>query len=104
MGHDDYISVSSDDGPGGYAQDAELKRCRSSRWGAAKRTGLVSMLTILVFALGFSAGNWHGRAGEGLAGSSAPVQQGGSVSEVGEDSDGLLPPQAFVPECEWSAG
>lgn len=104
MGHDDYIPVALDDGPGGYAQDAEHKRRKSSRYEAAKRTALLSILTMVVFVLGFSAGNWHGREGEGLAGSSAPVQQEPSVAEVEGSSHELLPPQAFIPGCEWFTG
>lgn len=99
MGHDNYVPVPSEDGPGGYAQDAELKRRRTSRYDAAKRMVLLSILTIAVFVLGFTAGNWHGKAGEGSDDSSDPVQQEASVTEDEGGSDELLlPPQAFVPD------
>lgn len=101
MGHDDYIPVASDDSPGGHAQDAELKRRKSSRYEAAKRTALLLLLTSIAFVLGFSAGRWQGRAGEGLAGSSTRVQQEeDAVTEVEGSGDGLLSPQAFVPDSE----
>lgn len=102
MGHDNYVPVPSEDGPGGYAQDAELQRRRTSRCDAAKRTTLLSILTIAVFVLGFTAGNWHGKSGEGPVDSSDPVQQEASVIEDEGGSDELsLPPQAFVPDCEF---
>ncbi|ROV98716.1 hypothetical protein VMCG_06807 [Cytospora schulzeri] len=98
MSHDDYVPIPLDDGPGGYAQDAELKRRKTSRLEAAKRTALLSILTIIVFVLGFTAGNRHGQTGEGATGSSAPVQQEASVTEEGSSDEVLLPAQVFVPE------
>ncbi|KUI54282.1 hypothetical protein VP1G_01565 [Cytospora mali] len=99
MGHDDYIAVPLDDGPGGYAQDAEQKRRRSSRYEAAKRTALLLTLTIIIFGLGFCAGNRLGHAGDGRFGSSDDrVQSEVSTAEEEGSGDGLLSPQAFVPE------
>lgn len=100
MGHDDYVPIPLDDGPGSYAQDAELKRRRTSRYEAAKRTALFSILTLVIFALGYTAGNQHGQVDGGSVGSSDRVQQEASTTEGEGSSDGLLPPQAFVPDCK----
>lgn len=95
MGHDDYIAVPLDDGPGGYAEEAELKRRRTSRREAIKRTALLALLTVVIFAMGFGAGSHYGQAGEG---------RGASTVEEEDASSGLLPAHAFVPDCELSSG
>lgn len=98
MGNDTYTSVPLDDGPEGYAVGAAGKRQRSPRLEKTMRVAVLSLLTIVVFLLGFAAGDRYGQTVK------AVVSAGGSkeAAVAGGESNNvtLLPPQAFVPDCE----
>ncbi|KAK2600542.1 hypothetical protein N8I77_010069 [Diaporthe amygdali] len=102
MGNDIYTSVPLDDGPEGYALGAANKRQRSSRLETAKRAVFVSILALVVFLLGFGAGDRYGKAAKSTATATATVSIGEQEAAVtgGESGSGgaLLPPQAFVPD------
>lgn len=94
MGNDTYTSVPlDDDGP--YAPE---KRQRSPRLEKAMRWAFISLFTVVVFLLGFAAGDRYGQTVK------AAVSIGGpeAVAEGGESGNNatLLSPQAFVPDCE----
>lgn len=101
MGNDTYTSVPlDDDGP--YALGAAEKRQRSPRLEKAMKWAFLSLLTIVVFLLGFTAGDSYGKTLK------AAVSIGGHEEAVAGGDRGknatLLPPQAFVPDCESSLG
>lgn len=66
------------------------------------RVAFLSLLTIVVFLLGFAAGDRYGQTVK------AVVSVGGQKSAAAEggksDNNTLLPPQAFVPDCESRLG
>lgn len=99
MGNDTYTSVPlDDDGP--YALGAAEKRQRPPRLEKAMRVAFLSLLTIVVFLLGFAAGD---RYGQTVKSAVSPSKPDAAVESGDSNSNGtLLSPQAFVPECESS--
>lgn len=107
MGNDTYTPVPlDDDGPEGYALGAADKRRRSSRLETAKRVALMSVLAAVVFVMGFGAGDRYGNSATPAAsvGEHEPAVttggESGGGSGGGRGGNGL-PPQAFVPDCEF---
>lgn len=101
MGNDTYTSVPlDDDGP--YALGAAEKRQRSPRLEKAMRWACLSLLTIVVFLLGFTTGDSYGQTVK----AAVSIGQQEAVAEGGDSGNNgtLLPPQAFVPDCESSLG
>ena len=98
MGNDTYTSVPLDDGPEGYVLGAAGKRQRPLRLEKKMQVAFLSLLTVVVFLLGFAAGDRYGQTVK------AVVSAGGSKEAAvadGESNNGtLLPPQAFVPDCK----
>ncbi|KAK7708892.1 hypothetical protein SLS64_006372 [Diaporthe eres] len=95
MGNDTYTSVPlDDDGP--YAIGAAERRQRSPRLEKAMKWACLSLLTIVVFLLGFTAGDSYGKTLK------AAVSIGGHEEAVAGGDRGkngtLLPPRAFVPD------
>jgi hypothetical protein len=94
MGSDTYTSVPLDDGLEGYGSATETWQ-RSPRLERAMRGAFVSLLTVVVFLLGFAAGDRYGRTAK-------------AVVAVGESNNNgtLSSPQpgaaAFVPDSESS--
>lgn len=102
MGNDTYTSVPlDDDGP--YVLGAAERRQRSPRLEKTMKWACLSLLTIVVFLLGFTAGD---RYGQTVKAAVVSVGEKEAVVEGGEsgNSGTLLPPQAFVPDCELSLG
>lgn len=98
MGNDTYTSVPlDDDGP--YALGAAEKRQRSPRLEKATRWACLSLLTIVVFLLGFTTGDRYGQTVK----AAVSVGQQEAIVDGGKNGT-LLPPQAFVPDCESSLG
>lgn len=102
MGNDIYTSVPLDDGPEGYALGAANKRQMSSRLETVKRVAFISILAVVVFLLGFGAGDRYGKAAKSTATATVSVGEQEAAVTGGESGSGgaLLPPQAFVPDCE----
>lgn len=97
MGHTEYTAVPVEDRPGAeYALGAEDggaggDRRRPSSWcERAKQALYISSLLLLTLILGFCLGRKHEHASMGGG--------GGSGMSAGSAANGLLPPQAFVPE------
>lgn len=99
MGNDTYTSVPLDD-DGSYALGAAEKRQRPPRLEKAMRVAFLSLLTIVVFLLGFAAGD---RYGQTVKSAVSPSKAEAAVEGGESGSNGtLLSPQAFVPDCESS--
>lgn len=99
MGNDTYTSVPlDDDGP--YVLGAAERRQRSPRLEKTMKWACLSLLTIVVFLLGFTAGDRYGQTVKAAVsvGEKEGVVEGGKSGNNGT----LLPPQAFVPDCESS--
>ena len=99
MGNDTYTSVPLDDGPESYALE---KRQRPPRLEKAMRVATLSLISIVVFLLGFAAGDRYGqtvRTAVSVGDNKETAVAGGESGKNGT----LLPPQAFVPDCEWSS-
>lgn len=97
MGNDTYTSVPlDDDGPWRVAE----KRQRPPRLEKAMRVAFLSLLTIVIFLLGFAAGDRYGKTVKSAVSASKPeaAAEGGDSNSNGT----LLSPQAFVPDCESS--
>lgn len=98
MGNDTYTSVPlDDDGP--YVLGSADKRRRSPRLERTMRVACISLVTIVVFLLGFAAGDRYGqtvKAAVSVGGQPEAVVEGGDSDRNGT----LLSPQAFVPDCE----
>lgn len=102
MGNDTYTSVPlDDDGP--YALGTAEKRQRPPRLEKALRWAFLSLLTIVVFLLGFAAGDRYGQTAKealSVGGGDKEAVAGGEGGKNGS----LLPAQAFVPDCESRLG
>jgi hypothetical protein len=96
MGNDTYTSVPLDDGP--EARGAAEKRHRSPRLERAMRVAFLSLLTVVIFLLGFAAGDRYGRTVKAVM--SVGGNKDAAVEGSGSNNGTLLPPQAFVPDCE----
>lgn len=100
MGNDTYTSVPlDDDGP--YVLGSADKRRRSPRLERTMKWACISLFTIVVFLLGFTAGDRYGqtvKAAVSVGGQPEAAVEGGESGNNGT----LSSPQGFVPDCESS--
>lgn len=98
MGNDTYTSVPlDDDGP--YVLGVGEKRQRSPRLEKTMKLACLGLLTIVVFLLGFTAGDRYGQTVKEAVSIGSEHEEAAAGGESGKNTT-LLPPQAFVPECE----
>ncbi|POS81183.1 hypothetical protein DHEL01_v200394 [Diaporthe helianthi] len=95
MGNDTYTSVPLDDGPEAYALGAAEKRLRSPRLEKTMRVAFLSFLTVIVFLLGFTAGDRYGKTVKAVV---SPNGRKEAAVAGSENNGTLLSPKTFVPD------